>query len=396
MKKVTDEMISAADTFIQEQFGFNLQPVSPKKRYHRRSNGEGSIRLRPNGLWEGRYTAGYDRNTGKPIRKSIYAKTKSAVIDELSKQRAIPGIVQTNATLEELISVWLSEFKKENNNYRTQQSYSYVARNYIVPNYGRLKVNKLTPAQLREIYSYFATNCSPALFHHIVVVLKSALRKAVVDGIIIKSPADNVPLPRMEKTNNSRRSLTRDEQRRFVDSLSGDDKYLYMTYLLTGMRRGEALALTWEDIDFDGNRISVKGSVKNSFSGSEEVGTTKTKRSRRIPLFPQLAKLLLELKANRNPLPTDSVFIDRYGKRITLDNASKRFAVIRDKLEMSTDLTLHCLRHTFATRAEEAHISPTVIAAWLGHATVSMTKNTYTDVQDEYSQEEAAKLADKF
>jgi integrase len=146
---------------------------------------------------------------------------------------------------------------------------------------------------------------------------------------------------------------------------------------LTGLRKGEALALKWSDIK-DG-RIHI---TKAYDSRSKKIQTPKTKASiRKVPLFPE-AKLLLEI------IPKKDEFI--FGK-LSSEAVTKRIRIYNKRI--GTNITLHSLRHYFATECLEAGISKKLVQNWLGHAKYEVTINTYTHVNSEFENKEIDKMA---
>lgn len=133
-----------------------------------------------------------------------------------------------------------------------------------------------------------------------------------------------------------------DEQKRFFEALENDSsRLLYMVYITTGLRRNEALALTPASINFDNNYIVVKYSIVND----KELGTTKTAKTRTVPIRKDIAKEIKKLKLSNN---------ERIFKK-TSDYASRHFQEICENAGIS-GYKLHDLRYTFATRALEAGV----------------------------------------
>ena len=150
-----------------------------------------------------------------------------------------------------------------------------------------------------------------------------------------------------------------------------------MLCLYQGLRLGEALALTWSDIDFDKYTISVSKTIDDDGN----VTTPKTETSTRIiPLFKRTAEILQTMQQDNGYL---------FKSRMTV--YQNRMARLTRKLGLE-NIHSHSLRHTFATRCAEAGIPPKLVQRWLGHSTVEMTLNVYTHVNKDYEDKMAAQF----
>lgn len=208
--------------------------------------------------------------------------------------------------------------------------------------------------------------------------LKDALTKAVKNKLIADNLFDGIDKPKYDKKQS--RALTHDEEQRFVEacrrSNQGD---LYLLCLYQGLRLGEALALTYEDIDFAKMTLSINKSIDSL----GELTTPKTATSKRtIPLFKKTLALL-------NQGGCGSVF--KYKR-----NVYQNTMVDLCRALNLQGVSIHTLRHTFATRCSEAGISAKTVQKWLGHSTLEMTLNVYTHVNADFEAKEVAKIDTQF
>lgn len=218
--------------------------------------------------------------------------------------------------------------------------------------------------------------------------LNACFEKAIDTGIITFNPVRAVAIPPAKKTN-KRKTLNDEEIKAIFDYCknSGDqtkqDVYLemydlYFLMLNTGLRIGEALALTWEDIDFDKNLISITKTYNQS---QKTLGKPKTEKSKRIiPLFKDLKNLLLEKTKDDK-----FIFKNIMNKQI------------RDYAKMITSrigikFTNHMFRHTFASNCLAKGINPKTIQKWLGHSKLDMTMNVYAAVLSDLEQKDIDKF----
>ena len=156
-----------------------------------------------------------------------------------------------------------------------------------------------------------------------------------------------------------RRAFTNAEKKKFLvaaKSYSSKWYFLFFMYFQTGCRRGELVALQWRDIDFLNQRISINKAIcRGDENGlyTEFVGTTKTPESvRLIPISDQAMKVLKENYDKYKPLPSSYVFKPKRYSRlpwVSLSSVNNAFAIIRRMADIDEKLTLHCVRHTFAT-----------------------------------------------
>ena len=235
--------------------------------------------------------------------------------------------------------------------------------------------------------------------------LKQALKIAVENDMIRKNPCEGVKIPKVEYVKAN--TLSVDEQVKFIEAAKQEcHGEVFILMLATGIRIGEALALTWDDIDFDNNTLSVNKTLKIADPNkrtSLEVGRPKTKSSTRIvPLIPSAANLLREHKdiQNKYIASTKKVYADnnlifctRTGTFIMPNNMRFPFGRILKKIGVE-NLHIYCLRHTFATRCLEKGIDIKTTSELLGHSDISMTANIYTHISEERKQDEILKISD--
>ena len=122
----------------------------------RRANGEGNIRKRKDGRWEGRYTAGYDPATGKRITKNVLGKTQTEVKEKLQRAIELAGeldIVRSEEyTVGEWVQTWFEVYAKPNIRPSTASCYKGFIDHHILPAFGGIKLNKLTARTIQKLY----------------------------------------------------------------------------------------------------------------------------------------------------------------------------------------------------------------------------------------------------
>ncbi|MCM1195086.1 MAG: site-specific integrase [Firmicutes bacterium] len=342
--------------------------VLPQEEEMRKYKGK-TIKKRADGRWWARYYANNEK------QKSVYGKTQNECLNRLKEALRQNKGNQTNVTssitLGEWLKKWLELYKVGKVRSTTIVQMDIYLRDVYSDRIASIPLKKLSPIDLQEFINNVV---KPRKREKLYTFLKDALTKAVKAKLIPDNLFDGIDKPKHERKQS--RSLTRDEERRFVEECS---KYkqgnLYLLCLYQGLRLGEALALTYEDIDFDKMTISIN----KSLDSLGETTAPKTATSNRvIPLFKRTLALL-ERGAS--------------GKLFTMSRKGYQNTIIkiRHKLEME-NVNVHTMRHTFATRCSEAGIPAKVVQKWLGHSTLEMTLNVYTHVNADFE----AKMTNQF
>jgi integrase len=170
--------------------------------------------------------------------------------------------------------------------------------------------------------------------------------------------------------------------------------------LLTGLRRGELLALGWRDVDFDQRVVNVRRSLEQLKGGECAFKDTKTKKSRRqVPLNDEAIDVLTAHRAGQNAIklrlpghnPEGLIFCDpATGLPWGPDRFSRVFS--RQMRRLKINVTFHGLRHTFATMLLRAGVSMKVVSDMLGHETIAITADIYTHVPEAMQHEAVGRL----
>ena len=175
----------------------------------KRANGEGSIRKKPSGRWEGRYTQGIDPVTGRAIQKSVSAKTQAECKEKLAKAFGKTGACPQSHgdyTVAEWCRLWFETYSKPVIRPNTAKTYENMIENHIVPAIGGVKLKRLTAIQIQKMYNDSKTKgrvqrfekktdtaLSGSTVRRIHMVLSSALKQAVKERIILLQPLRQLP-----------------------------------------------------------------------------------------------------------------------------------------------------------------------------------------------------------
>lgn len=243
------------------------------------------------------------------------------------------------------------------------------------------------------------------------VILHGAFKQAVKNKLMYENVAENVVLPKKERK--EIRVLNADEQIKLSEALKDDYIGRALLFgLYTGLRRGEILALTWDDFDEENKTVSVNKTLSRVNTYNETgnktklvVTSPKTEKSRRIvPLINKAYDLLLrhrQLQDRHKNIIEESyddnniIFASDMGTYIDPGNLNRKLDKVIKKLGME-HFGPHALRHSFATRGLEAEVPLKAMQEILGHSSITVTGDIYTHVMLEQKRKEINKLNDVF
>lgn len=376
----------------------------------RRANGEGSISHRKDGKWLVAFPTGLYRDNGKPEKVYKYFNTQAEAVKCLQRlQEEKSRGVDANKgriTASEWIETWIERYKANGLRPTTLSCYRDNFRLHLKTPLSKIQLRELTPYQVQKALDDIGQ--SSATFQKNYGIINGAMKKAVVLGMILRNPCDEVQFP--AKSQKNIRSLTADEQRRFIAALDGRGyRVMFLTYLYTGMRMGEAIPLCWTDIDLENRTLRVEKKVVGYYDRSsrkdlvEVQDFCKTKSSTRtILLTAGLVSILTEYKATMQQKATDDglpwsehdlVFRNAHGNMVTAYNLGKWINKVYRRAGIE-NATLHTLRHTYATRCFEAGVDVKAISEQLGHANTKTTYDTYIHLLHDTKRREIDKLAE--
>lgn len=369
---------------------------------NKRGNGEGSITKRKDGTWMGRLMIGR-KSDGKPNIRCLYGKTRKDVQEKLT---ALANSVNNGSYIEpsklivkQWLDSWLLNYKSLTLKPKTYDSYENIIKNNINPFIGEMLIGDVKKDNIQKLVSDLVNekNLSPATIKRIFAVLHGALKQAVYNEIIFKNPAEQATLPKQNPKTIEVFSI--EQQQRFLASAKESNLYAaFLVNLDSGLRRGELLALTWKDVDFENGIITVNKNIvttKNRKLNISEIkvqNSTKTKSGmRKVPLTQRSLLVLKELKLKQQKL-SDIVFCSTIGTHIDPNNFSREFRKVIKNAGMNK-FSPHVLRHTYATRLFESNVAAKTISELLGHSSITITLNIYTHVMPE-TKAEAVKALD--
>ena len=376
----------------------------------KRANGEGNIRKRKDGRWEGRYTAGYDAKTGKRIIKNVLGKTQAEVKEKLKRAlEETNGLDISRAADEYTVASWLRTwyelYAKPNVRTATANRYQLIIEQYTVPRIGNIKLKKLTTRHLQKLYKELLESgrihvgknqdkgLSTTTVHSVHLMLHCALDRAVKERLISRNPCEDCIVPKPRKLD--MKILPPEHMKAYLEAADRRGLLpMFYRELVSGLRKGELVALRWDDLDVKSKTISVSRQYVRNPDGSLELTRPKTENSIRLVSIPQTAVDLLIQEHGKHP---DSPYLfpsPLTGEMYHPDsvvNLHKK--ILRDAgLE---HLRFHDLRHTFATTALQNGVDVKTVSSMLGHYDAGFTLRTYTHATRQ-KQDEAAQTMGSF
>lgn len=375
--------------------------AKPQGEKPNNANGEGSVYQCKSGRHTGKWVAQVTIGTGPNGRlkfKKAYCKTHPEAkrkLKELLKdiEEGIDLQLQAGLTLREWITTWMDLYRKNSIGLSTWQSHNYQVKATIIPALGDYLLKDLTTEAIQKMYNKMVEEkYARATVVKAHQILSMCINKAVEKRVISWNMAKATELPRAGDDDEVK-AMTEEEMQLFLGAIQREReiwRVIFLTLLGTGLREGEALALRWSNVNFRERTAKVTETVVRITGQGLTFTDPKTKKSRRVvPLPKELAAVLRlhrihqakeRLKAGDKYQNNDLVFCTDIGRPIEARNLIRVFHRIRDKLGFSKDLTVHSLRHTFATRLLEERIDLKTVSELLGHKDISTTGNIYAHV----------------
>jgi integrase len=260
----------------------------------------------------------------------------------------------------------------------TVDSKETALRLHLTPFFGKRKLDEITYARIQDFVAKAVKKLKPKTVNNVLSVLRRLLVIAKKRGLIVAVPEiEWLKAPRKQVD-----FLNFEEAERLLAGADDEWRPMVLTALRTGMRRGELMALRWEDVDLVAGHIHIRQAVSRGI-----IGTPKSGKSRTVPMSNEL---LASLKKYRH-LKGEYVFCTPSGKLLLRDEIKHplRRACKRAGLRQ---VGWHCLRHTFASHLVMRNVPLKAVQEMLGHATIEMTMH-YSHLSPHVSQE-AVKLLD--
>ena len=323
----------------------------------------------------------WDATTHRKIRKTFrtISAAKAWRSDAQVALRRGELRAQTKTTVREAADAWLEGARtgairnRSGDTYKPSviRGYSSSLRRFVLPAFGPVKLADLRRVDLQDFADrLLAEGRDPSTIRNTLMPIRAIFRRAVARGEINVNPTTGLQLPAVRGLRD--RVLTPQDSRSLLDALTDDDRAVWTTALYAGLRRGELMALNWDDIDLDKNVIRVERSW-DRYAG---IIDTKSNAGRRtVPLIGLLREQLIahRLRTGRSSGLVFGRTAEKPFDPVMLGTRAKK-AAQQAGIEQ---ITLHEARHTFASLMIAAGVNLKAISTYMGHASVTITLDRY-------------------
>lgn len=298
-------------------------------------------------------------------------------------------------TVNDYLKYWFEQCCVPNQSPTTYESYQKNIKLHINPILGDIKLKDLQPLHLQTFYSNrLKTGLSKTTVLYLHRILHSALEQAMKWQLLPRNIADNVDPPKPNKF--IAQVLDSTQITELINISKDTDIYIpIMIAISTGMRRGEILGLTWDNVDFNNNTIKIVKALYNTKNGLVflEPKTVKSKRIINIP--PTLCNILKEHKQNQEKLKNrlGKNYIDKNlvccledGSAINPDTFTPKFRKLLTKSDLPK-IRFHDLRHSHASLLLSQGVQPKMISERLGHSNINITMDLYSHIYEATNKE---------
>lgn len=393
--------------------------MSDKKSTKRRDNGSGTFVRRSDDRWMGKIMVGYNEK-GKP--KCLYAYGKSEAeakrklktkIQEYNDNR---GIVTEDVSVKKWFTLWLENTMKPTLKPKSYDAKKRCVEKFIIPYLGGMKVEQVTPMDIQNlINSMIADNYSYSQIQKVYNTISQRYRMAIEQRQVSFNPTTGIKLPKNLKHSDSissTKAMSKEEVKKLMTRAY--EKYpcgtpiyprgdLIILLLQTGMRVGEALALTWDDVDFHNRFISITKNlvtIKNDDGTKINPATNKpfknltiiqktpktSKSNRKIPIGDNALQTLKNIKLYNGKY--EYVYANSKGNITSYRVLSRMFEGMLKQADIKGNYSLHTLRHTFASLLFAQGVNDRYISEVLGHSSLSVTHKVYIHIINDLKNKE--------
>ena len=363
-------------------------------------------------LPDGKYCARFVNKFGKRQEKRFknLPEARNWLLDAKYNDTHEEVFAPTNTTVDEFFEYWITNIVGDLAP-NTIRNYAERYKTNIQPIIGHMMIANVKPMHCKKvIITMENAGYAGSTVRQAYITMGAMFKAAKMNDLIAKHPMDGVRFSKPLRAADDIRFLTREEQKIFLEaSILTHNYYAYALILETGLRTGELIGLTWDVIDWNNRTLTVNKTLEYRHNQKLwRAGPPKTKQSyRTLPLTEKAYAILEDLWNQReyrkeSPLlettleymdrrtgmksqfsMRDLVFINwRTGEPTKNSSYDTHLYKLCDKAGISR-ISMHALRHTYATRAIEAEMQPKVLQKLLGHASINVTMDRYVHVTND-------------
>ena len=340
----------------------------------------------------------------------MLGKTQAEVKQKLTAAQQENEVLDVSRTEEYTVATWLKSwyelYAKPNVRLATADRYRLMIETYTIPRIGKIKLKKLTSRDLQKLYKDLMEHgrvntksghgnpgLSSTTVRSVHLMLHSAFERAVKERLIPRNPTDDCIAPKVQKV--EMKTLRPEHLKSYLDAADARGVLpMFYLELVSGLRKGELVALLWDDLDIQNRTISVSKQYIKNPSGTLTLSRPKTETSVRRVSIPQEAVNLLIQEHEKHPENPYMFPSPITGEMYYPDSVVK----LHEKILKDTGLEhirFHDLRHTFATLALQNGVDIKTVSSMLGHYDAGFTLRTYTHATRQM-QDQAAETMGSF
>jgi integrase len=371
----------------------------------RRLNNEGSVSfVASRNHW--RAAVRVTDHKGESKRHFFYGKTSDEALEKMrvAQKRMALGKPAKDAklTVRSWIEMWVQDVLPfSDRKVTTQETYQYVLRHVLADDVASKELNRVLPSDLNRLFSkLLRQGMASSSVNKVYTVLKLVFHDAIIERKIVESPFASVKAPKQQTK--EAEFFTKAQLSAFLTAAKDDRLYVAMQLCAqTGLRRGEALALRWSDIDFESKKLRVANTLASTKGGLYLTPPKTDASKRKIAMNDAVVALLQSHRiaqseearlAGNQFLDKDFVFCTQTGEPVHPDNFYRSVTRVCEKAGLEKRGP-HALRHTFATLLLEANVPHHVVSRILGHSSIRITVDIYGHLSDEGQEAAMGKFA---
>ena len=371
----------------------------------KRSNQDGHISKRKDGLWTARIQLGQKQN-GSPNVKAFYGKSRQEVkkkLDDYKKIFFTRGVSDAKKiTVAQYFHDWLTLYKIKSLKEASFDRLETTVNTHIIPGLGSIQLGNISPNSIQALINDKSEKKSYSTVKKIYDALNACFKHAVNMDDLYKNPMGLILMPNKDKFAIQKKTiniLTNEDIKQFVLEATRKHKtgaYMYINGLAlvlalnTGLRVGELIGLNINSIDLNNNTITVRRNLilvkdraankKSNYTTIEQ--STKTESGKRVIPLNRTARKMVELLISVNRkyrTKLNYLLVSRNGTPILLRSLQNTFDSILRRCGID-HCGIHTLRHTFASKLLEQGVDIKTVSELLGHSSIKITYDTYIHI----------------